>query len=123
MPVRIERLGPDAHVVRLYDVDDGSRHPPYIASAVLEWADTSTVWIRALQGRLTRQVMRDLLHALVNRGVHVVLAERADGHSLPMAEPGADGVLRLDVRALAQRLAGRCQDYYEADETDGDAAV
>ncbi len=107
MPVRIERLHGDAHILRVYEADDGSAHPPYVASAVLEWVDARTAWIKALQGSLTRSLLRELLQLLVDRGVHVILAERADGHGLPFGELGHDGVIRIRVQDLAHRLARR----------------
>lgn len=107
MAIHLERIQGLGQIARVYDCAEPAPMAPYCATFVLEWSadDARAVWIKAMHGRLTRRTLRELAVLLVDLGVHTVLAHRADGHALPLGEEGADGIVRIDMARVSERLA------------------
>ena len=107
MAIRLERIHGTASIARVYDEADPAPMANFCASFVAEWDGPRELWIKALQGRMTRRTLRELVTLLVEMGVHTVLARRAEQHVLPLGVVGDDGVTRIRVSDLAARFAKR----------------
>lgn len=85
---------------------EGDPTPPFVASGVIhiDPAEPTVAHFAAFHGDLTRPLLRELLGKLLSIGVTHVHSLRADGHGLPFSVPGMDGVLVIDLVALADRV-------------------
>lgn len=105
--VTFEPILNTAFLVRLCEAapTESDPRPAFTASAVIEWepGDDYAVWIKGFHGTASRQQLRALILELHRRGIKTCLAIRNDGHTLPMSTVRGDGVLVVDVAALAER--------------------
>jgi hypothetical protein len=75
----------------------------YDASCVVMWESPTIVWLRLLQGTLTRKMLRELLDWLISNGIEEVKANRGGKHSLPLSVK-KDSYYSLVVKELAAKF-------------------
>lgn len=102
--IRLEPIVGRAFLARVYAEDDPGPMAQFGATFVLECGvEPGTMWIKGMQGRITRRDIRDLVRHLHDLGVHTALAKRVEGHTLPFGVAGEDGTVRMSVLEAAKR--------------------
>lgn len=90
--------------LRFYEAESGDPFQPYDAVCTVIWESPSVVLIRALHGRFTVPLMRDLCRFLLDNHVQTVRAMRDGSRRLPMGEVQPDGHTLIDVAEFAERF-------------------
>lgn len=103
---------------RFFDLSDieGANRPPYSAVCDISRWTADICEIRGFKGAVTRNHVRCLIRALVDRGYRVAYIERPDGQGLDAVAQlitggDFDGWYRMDLPSLITRL--RCNEGIE----------
>ncbi len=90
-------------LIRFYDKPIETEYDKYSASCTLLWETPKIVWIKGLSGKLSRQVLRHLALHLMNKGVELVKATRANA-TLPWATKIDEHYCEIDLTLRGQEI-------------------
>lgn len=84
------RTEPVATIVRFYETQTDDPYADCCATCTILWESTTVVWIKALNGKITRKHIFELVHWLISQGATTVKATRAGGKRLPFSKDVGD---------------------------------
>ena len=59
---------------------------PYVAVATVVWWHQDVAYVTAMHGKASRQIVREIIKTLGERGARLIYADRAGRHRLPFAD-------------------------------------
>ena len=93
--------------LRLFNAAAPAPMAMFDASCLLVWEAPKVVWLRMMQGRMSRSLLKELVLWLSDHGVQTAKAFRAEGHVLPWGVEQADGSVVMSVDAAVARYTNR----------------
>lgn len=80
------RSEPVAYIIRFYKQESDDPFADYHASCTVVWENHEEVWIKALNGDITRRQIVELAQWLIGQGVKKAKASRVHGKKLPFSD-------------------------------------
>ena len=102
------RSEPVAEIIRFYDVESDDPYADYVAVCTIVWETKDIVWIKAMNGRVSRKHLIELAQWLIDRKVKKARASRVHGKRLPFSENcGEYQEIHLDnvIQRLSKKVA------------------
>ena len=93
--------------VRFYHTESDDPYLPYDAVCTVVWESPDVVWIKAMNGKLTRKLMCDFVVYLYDQGVKTIKSTRGDGKTVPFVTLKDGNYFEIDVEKAMERIAKR----------------
>ena len=84
------RSVPVAEIIRFYEVETDDPYADYVAVCTIVWETKDIVWIKAMNGRISKSHLIELANWLIARGVKKARASRVRGKRLPFSSDGGE---------------------------------
>lgn len=78
--------------LRFYEKQSDDPFEPYDAVCTILWESQTVIWVRGLNGPMSRKLLREFLHWLVKNNITKIKAHRHENRSLPAGRRVGDHI-------------------------------
>lgn len=94
-------------IVRFYNTESNDPFRPHDAICTLVWENPKIVWVKGLNGSMSRTVMREFAQFLHDEGVEVIKAYRDPNKTIPFITARSGEFVEVRISDIIDYMAKR----------------
>lgn len=94
-------------IVRFYNSKSDDPFHPHDAICTLVWEESNVVWVKGLNGSMSRSVMREFVQFLHDQGVDTIKAHRDPGRTIPFISSKNGDHVEVKIADIIAYMAKR----------------